>query len=93
MLPKQKECKALLLDGNDSPLYELEQWKRQMEKQKQLSEECKEETKTVSRNTRQQDDCLRLRHDRNHLGSKLGAYWALSEGFIRGFTTCIFSTL
>jgi len=55
----------------------LKEWKRKVEKKKELSEERKEKAKRRSDNTQQQDDCPRLRHERKNLGSKLGPYWAL----------------
>jgi hypothetical protein len=73
--PKQKGCKAILLDANDSPVHQLEEWKRTVQKKKELCEERKEKAKRRSENTQQNP---RLRHDRKNLGSKLGPYWALS---------------
>jgi len=73
--PKQKGCKAILPDANDLPVHQLEEWKRKVEKKKELWEECKEKAKRGSENTQQ---LPRLRRERKNLGSKLGSYWALS---------------
>jgi hypothetical protein len=53
----------------------LEEWKRKVEKKKELWEERKEKAKRRSDNTQQHP---RLRRERKNLGSKLGPYWALS---------------
>jgi len=53
----------------------LEEWKRKLEKKKELWEERKEKAKRWSENTQQHP---RLRCERKNLGSKLGLYWALS---------------
>jgi len=83
----------MLPDANDSPVHQLEEWNRKVEQIKELSEEHKEKAKRRSENTQQQDDCPHLRRERKNLSSKLGPYCALSLEFMRGFTTCIFSTL
>jgi len=69
---------VILPDTNDSPVHQLEEWKKKVEKKKELPEKCKEKGKRRSENTQQQDDCPRLRRERKNLGSKLGSYWALS---------------
>jgi len=72
---QQKWCKAKLPDANDSLVYQLEEWKRMVEKMKELWEERKEKEKWRSENTHQHP---RLRRERKNLGSKLAPYWALS---------------
>jgi hypothetical protein len=52
----------------------LAEWKRQVEKKKELSEECKEKVKRRSENTPKQDHFPHLRRERNNLGSKPGPY-------------------
>jgi hypothetical protein len=88
--PKQKGCKDILPDTNNSPVCQLEEWKRMVGKKKKLWEERKEKGKRRSENT-QQHPCLGC--ERKNLVSQLGPYWALSLGFMRGFTPCILSTL
>ena len=73
--PKQKGCKGILPDANESPVHQLEEWKRKVEKKKGLWEERKEKAKRRSENTQQHPP---LRHERKNLGSTLGPYWALS---------------
>jgi hypothetical protein len=53
----------------------LDEWKRKVEKKKELWEERKEKAKRRSEHTQQHP---RLRRERKNLGSKLGPYWALS---------------
>jgi hypothetical protein len=76
--PKQKRRKVILLDANDSPVYQLEEWKRMVEKTKERLEECKEKAKERPENTQRQNNCLCLSHERKTLGSKLGPYWVHS---------------
>jgi len=73
--PKQKGCKAILPDANDSPVHQLEEWKRKVEQKKELWEERKEKAKRRCENTQQHP---LLRRERKNLGSKLGPYWDLS---------------
>jgi len=75
---KQKRCKAIHPDANDSPVHLLEEWKRKSEKKKELLEERKEKAKRMSEITQQLDDCPCLRLERKNFGNKLGPYWALS---------------
>jgi len=73
--PKHKGCKAILPDANYSLVHQLEEWKRKVEKKKELWKERKEKAKRRSKNTRQHPH---LRCERKNVGSKLGPYWALS---------------
>jgi len=50
-LPKQKGCQAKLPDANDSPVHQLEELKRMVEKMKELWEECKGKAKRRSENS------------------------------------------
>jgi hypothetical protein len=75
LFPNQKGCKAKLPDANDSPVHQLEEWKRKVEKKKKLWEKRKEKAKRRSENTQQHP---RLRRERKNMGSKLGPYLALS---------------
>jgi len=45
--PTQEGYKAILPDANDSPVHQLEEWKRMVEMKKELSEECKENAKRM----------------------------------------------
>jgi hypothetical protein len=72
-----KGTRVILSDANDLPVHQLEEWKRKVEKKKELWEEHKEKAKRSTENTQQQDDCPRLSRERKHLCSKLGPYWAL----------------
>jgi len=78
MFSKQKGCKAIHLDANDSPLHQLAKWKRMVEKKKELTAVHKEKAKRRLENPQQQDDCPRLRCEGNKVGSKLWPYWAFS---------------
>jgi len=78
MLAKQIWCKAILPDANDSPVHQLQEWKRKVEKKTELSEECKEKATRRFENTKQQDDCPHLRCERMTMGRKLGPYCTLS---------------
>jgi len=69
----------------------LTEWKSKAEKKKELSEERKENAKSWSEYSRQQDNAPSLRGERKIISSKRGASWAFSSGFMRGFTISIFN--